>query len=113
MGHFQSDIPKMIQKSYSNSATVAAAGGTEVATIQPDVGKMYKLVQVWFYYPNPAGSTAGTHDIEIYRTSSPTTEYNGILRCVATTGNYIKSSWGQLVADSQELPTDRTEQAAL
>lgn len=57
---------KLVVISLTTDATVTHAPTTVVSTLQPPKGFVWEVISVYSQIPDPVGSAAGTHVLEIY-----------------------------------------------
>jgi len=65
MPYNREDLYKIKRIDLTNDATVAHTGGTETQTLQPDVGFVYEIIDIYIDIPYSVGDTAGTHELSI------------------------------------------------
>ena len=105
MGYFEPNCFKIHRVTLTSTAQVNA--GTDVtAQLQPSVGRCYKIIDIYGSWPDPVGSTAGTHTVEI--------GYNGqtgyIIYLSAGTGNNITIDQNYMTASGTERPSSNGDQ---
>ena len=72
----------------TTTATVAHGPTTENTLFTPEVGKIYRIVHIAAYVPDPAGSSSGTHQLLTYLTNTTSDEHL-IFYVLANTGVHI------------------------
>jgi len=83
---------KLVLENLSDNTTVAHAPTTDVQTLQPESGKVWELIKIWIYIPDPVGSSAGSHKITAYYDSSYVSQ-SGIFSMTSNTGSAILTAW--------------------
>jgi len=89
-----------------NDDTVIATG-QHIQISTPPAGYIYQLIAIYYNAPDPAGSTAGTHQVELKSASG----YISYVLVVATTGNPVLIQRLELFGNSSEAPSAAANQA--
>jgi len=110
MGIVKNNNFKLKHISLTDDTSVIATG-TNTQTLTPPTGKIYIIRMIYYHAPDPAGSSAGTHELTIQRIMVTTARRLAFLR--STTGNAIYYNDLVMNADSSEIPTSVQEQFLL
>lgn len=108
MGMNRENNSKLVLVDLSATATIAPAG-TETNDLKPDVGFIYIVRYVYVRIPDPVGSGAGDHTIELTNTGFGTAQ----AKAVAAFGNTIWIRYDALEGSSSELPSGVTQQQGI
>lgn len=92
------------------NSTQVNASATNNQDLQPDSGSIYKIRNLLYNAPDPAGSTAGTHSITAYFYDG--TSYRAVFESIANTGTGINIKNTGL-RSSTNNPSDGAAQAIL
>jgi hypothetical protein len=92
-----------------NTSVAAAASNTQ--TLTPPAGYIYIIRAIFYNAPDPAGSAAGTHYLQIRRVL--VTADRTFAAITATTGNAVDINSSIFIGDSAELPTHEISQNLL
>lgn len=96
----------------SDNTTVAHAPTSNTQTLQPASGKIYEIIKIFIYIPDPAGSAAGTHELIMHHTTDGSSVY-GTFLLRATTGNSLGTYYSAFTADSAEAPGEAITQGQI
>ena len=97
---------KLVFKSYTTAAEVLAAG-TETIALQPPVGYIWETIIVRIDIPDPVGSGAGDHRIELSVEGSGSNSLIGSI--ISNFGSPIIYKYGIMIGNT-ENPTAETSQ---
>jgi len=95
----------------SDNTSVAGGGGTNTQTLQPPEGLCYLITRLWIEIPDPVGSGANDHRLEVYWDASFTTA-SRLLYCLSNFGSDISTNAGGLVATT-EVPSSQNQQSEI
>lgn len=111
MGYSVYPNPKIKIVDLSDDTQVNAGGSNNSQSLQPNSGKIYEIIEIYYDAADPSGSTSGTHQLEIQYYDG--TNSMTVARIRGNTGSGIGIYTSDFSGDSQELPADAREQALL
>ena len=107
MGETKETSYTLTLETLTDATQVNASGGTNTQSLQPDAGYIYEVISIFYGADDPAGSTSGTHKLEINHQNMNTPTYAII---TATTGNNIRINDAGFTGDSLERPGNVDDQ---
>jgi len=97
----------------SNDDTVTS-GNDNDQTLQPPQGFIYQVVGITYHAPDPVGSGAGTHQLEVYHADMGlATVYFDGFRVIGNTGSGVFIHKVGLQGDNDEKPANDNQQFPL
>jgi len=97
-------IPKKLKMVYKNvdQTTTVASGTSEIVTITPPTGRIWRLMGIWIHVDPPPGATSGTHTFGI------SAQYMGLSHAdwpYTSKAGFFKYYW-RYSPSAQEPPTN-------
>jgi len=94
----------------SDNTQVNSGGNTNVQTLQPPEGLIYKVIHLQYSASDPAGSTTGTHSFYVFYDATDITDLDGdifLIRLSGNTGTNILINYDELTGDYETPGSDQ------
>jgi len=82
--------------------TSIAPGGTNTQTLTPPAGFCYQIVGIYYSAPDPAGSGAGTHELNVYYDTATEYPYQLIFLQSATGSGIYIGKYASFIATTEQ-----------